>query len=53
VKHGVTGMRLTRPLATLVEADIAAIRLSTDKPHTMEVWHRDRVIAEYANGVRG
>ena len=27
VRHGVTGMRLTKPLATLVEANAAAIRL--------------------------
>ena len=52
VKHGITGMRLTKPLATMVEADAAAIRLSTEKPHTVEVWHRDRMIAWYAHGVR-
>jgi hypothetical protein len=53
VRHGITGMRLTKPLASLPEADTAAIRLSTEKPHTVEVWHRDRMIAWYAHGVRG
>lgn len=53
VKHGVTKNRLTKPLATLVEADAAAIRLSTNKPQTVEVWHRDRMIVWYAHGVRG
>lgn len=53
IRHGITGMALRKPLMTLVEADAAAIRLNTDKPHTVEVWHRDRVIAWSANGVRG
>jgi len=42
VKHGVTGMRLTKPVATSVEADAAAIRLSLDRSYIVEVWHRDR-----------
>jgi len=54
VQHAVIGTQwLTKPLATFVEADAAAIRLSTGKPHTVEVWHRDRMIAWYAHGVRG
>ena len=53
VKHGVTGMRLTKPLTTLVEADAAAIRLSLDLSYIVEVWHRDQVIAWYSRGVRG
>ena len=53
VKHGVTAMRLTKPRTTMVEAVADAIRISLDRPYIVEVWHRDRVIAWYANGVRG
>ena len=53
VRHGVTKNRLTKPLPTLSEADAAAIRLSLDRSYIVEVWHRDRVTAWYADGVRG
>jgi len=53
VRHGRTKNRLIKPLATLVEADAAAIRISLDRSYIVEVWHRDRMIAWYATGVRG
>ena len=53
VRNGISGTKLIEPLATLVEADAAAIRLSLDLSYIVEVWHRDRVIAWYSRGVRG
>jgi len=53
VRNGISGTRLIEPLATMVEADAAAIRISLDRSYIVEVWHRDQVIAWYANGVRG
>jgi hypothetical protein len=41
----IVGMRLTNPLATLMEADAAAIRLLLNRSYIVEVWHRDRMIA--------
>ena len=53
VRNGISGTKLVEALATLAEADAAAIRISLDRSYIVEVWHRDQVIAWYANGVRG
>ena len=53
VLNGISGATLTEPLMTMMKADAAAIRLSLDRTYIVEVWHRDRVISWYANGVRG
>ena len=37
VGNGISGTKLIEPLVTWIEADAAAIRLSTEKPHTVEV----------------
>lgn len=48
VRNGISGTKVIEPLATLAEADAAAIRISLDRSYIVEVWHRDRVIAWYA-----
>jgi hypothetical protein len=53
VRKGISSTKLIEALATLAEADAPAIRTSLDRSYIVEVWHRDQVIAWYANGVRG
>jgi hypothetical protein len=53
VRNGISGTRLIEPLATMAEADDAAIRISLDRSYIVEVWHREQVIAWYTHGVRG
>jgi len=50
-QRGFTGMSLTKPPATRVEANAAATRLSLDRSFIVQVWDRERMIAWYENGV--
>jgi len=50
---GITGMRLTKPLASLPEAEKQAKRLSVEASHTVEIWNLDKFMCWYFRGEKG